>query len=122
MKTLIQRLLRRRNEQIFVVIGEQLKPYEEPGYSTHPDSYGYDFDPKKTSPKSPTTFPRSPLTRPFDEEREKGVIVIKVFSKPKDAINFTYACNLASALSFACDRSKNGWDFSADQSAFDINW
>lgn len=109
-------------KKIFVVTGEQLKSYEEPGYSTHPDEYNFPYTRKKFSPQSPVPFPTDLLDHSLGSRRKKGPQVIKVFSNAEDAVNFTCCCNLASVFPSTFEWINKEWVRSNDQSAFDIDW
>jgi hypothetical protein len=121
-KSLVQRIIGTSSTRIYVVLGEQFAAFNEPSYSTHPDTYSFPFDRSKFLPESPSVLPPNPFELPIGTEREKGPSVIKVFSRAKDAIRFAYCCNLASVNPSVFERIEEEWVYSKDQSAFDINW
>ena len=109
-------------DRIFVVLGEQIRRFEEPDYPTHPSHYGFPFVASETLLSSPEDFPTELFDASDDVPRVRGPFVIKVFADHNDAISFAYCCNLISVNTTAYDHIGGDWRNSEDQSAFDIDW
>ncbi len=121
-RTLLQRIYANISANIYVVIGEQIRAFDEPAYSTHPDTFGFPFEATEVQVESPSVFPPDPFELPVGTEREIGPSVIKVFSDAEYAINFAYCCNLASVAPSVFERLNEEWVFAKNQSALDIDW
>lgn len=120
LKRILQRLLANPKKRIFVVVGEQRREFDEPGYSTDPKDY--DFDPAGCETKSPDEFQALPWDLPPGTERKRGPTVMKAFRVAGDAIDYAYCCNLDSVVLVAYDRKDGKWVTSADQADLEIDW
>jgi len=120
LKRLLQRLLANPKKRIYVVVGEQGRKFDEPGYSTNPRDY--DFDPEGCETKSPDEFQAMPWDLPPGAEWKRGATIMKAFRVAADAIDYAYCCNLDSVVLVAFDRRDGEWVRSGDQTDLDIDW
>lgn len=102
------------------MLGQQLREFTEPNYSTDPANYTFDLIDCET--ESPKTFPPKACERPPGFRHAKPQATLKVFRDSNDAIDFAYCCNLDSVWTLVYDRIDGVWVESKDHSAFDIDW